>query len=157
MLRLRRALLDEEDLFCAELRDRGASTGGTAPTAGGAAGSGQSASAAASSPPVAHEVTCNFVCHGCGASMSYDASAGALRCPFCGSTELVKQPDAKEIAPEGVVPFAIPREQAVAAHAQMAWQQHLAAGRFVGASAVVSMTPVYVPFWVFEAQTHTYF
>ena len=46
--------------------------------------------------------------------MSYDASAQALRCPFCGSEQLDKQPDAKEIAPDGVVPFVVTRDQAVA-------------------------------------------
>ncbi len=89
--------------------------------------------------------------------MSYDASAGALRCPFCGSTELVKQPDAKEIAPEGVVPFAIPREQAVAAMRKWLGSSIWRPGDLSEQALVVSMTPVYVPFWVFEAQTHTYF
>jgi hypothetical protein len=89
--------------------------------------------------------------------MSYDASAGALRCPFCGSTELVKQPDAKEIAPEGIVPFAIPREQAVAAMRKWLGSSIWRPGDLSEQALIVSMTPVYVPFWVFEAQTHTYF
>ena len=32
----------------------------------------------------------SFVCDGCGASMSYDASVQTLRCPFCGSEKLTQ-------------------------------------------------------------------
>jgi len=46
--------------------------------------------------------------------MSYDASAQALRCPFCGSDNLSKQADAKIMAPNRVVPFAIQQDKAVA-------------------------------------------
>ena len=63
-------------------------------------------------PAATHLATCNFTCRGCGASMSYDASAQTLRCPFCGSEQLEKKPDAKEIAPDGVVPFVVTRDQA---------------------------------------------
>ena len=41
--------------------------------------------------PATHLSTCNFTCRGCGASMSYDASAQTLRCPFCGSEQLDKE------------------------------------------------------------------
>src|SRR5437868_6351498 len=53
------------------------------------------------SAPATHLTTSNFTCRGCGASMSYDASAQTLRCPFCGSERLEKKPDAKEISPDG--------------------------------------------------------
>jgi len=49
------AILDDEDLFCANC-------GTVAPQ-----------NKDQQKPPVAPEVTCNFVCKGCGASMSYDA------------------------------------------------------------------------------------
>ena len=52
------------------------------------------------------------LCQGCGASMSYDASVKALRCPFCGSAQLKEQADQKEIAPSAVVPFTVLRDQA---------------------------------------------
>src|SRR5437660_12603098 len=90
------AVLDEEDLFCPNC-------GTEAP-----AREGEVALAA-------HITTYNFTCKGCGASMSYDASAGTLLCPFCGSTELEKQPDAKEISPQAAVPFVVSQEQAIVA------------------------------------------
>jgi DNA-directed RNA polymerase subunit RPC12/RpoP len=146
-------LLDEEDLFCANcgtaVPQTGTAEASTTATAAGAA-------AKAPAAPAAHEVTRNFVCKGCGASMSYDASAGTLRCPFCGSTELEKQPDAKEIAPDWVVQFAVARETAVADMRRWLGGSIWRPGDLSEQAAVVAMTPVYVPFWVFEARTHTY-
>ncbi len=131
------AVLDEEDLFCPNC-------GTEAPTREG------------ESAPAAHLTTHNFICRGCGASMSYDASAGALRCPFCGSTELEKQPDAKEIAPQGIVPFVVTQEQAITAMRQWLGNGFWRPGDLSQQAAVVKMTPVYVPYWVFQAQTHTF-
>ena len=80
----------------------------------------------------------------------------ALRCPFCGSEQLDKQPDAKEIAPDGVVPFVVTRDQAVAKMRQWLGQGFWRPGDLATEAAVVKMTPIYVPYWVFQAETHTY-
>ena len=45
--------------------------------------------------------------------MSYDASAQTLRCPFCGSEKLDKDPDAKVLSPKFVLPFAIEQERVI--------------------------------------------
>jgi predicted RNA-binding Zn-ribbon protein involved in translation (DUF1610 family) len=131
------AVLDEEDLFC--------------PNCGTEAPSREGETA-----PAAHLTTHNFICRGCGASMSYDASAGTLRCPFCGSTELEKQADAKEISPAGIVPFVVTQHQAIAAMRQWLGNGFWRPGDLSQQAAVVKMTAVYVPYWVFEAQTHTF-
>jgi predicted RNA-binding Zn-ribbon protein involved in translation (DUF1610 family) len=107
-------------------------------------------------PPSSHLTTHNFTCRGCGASMSYDASAKTLRCPFCGSEQLKKQPDAREIAPESVVPFSVTKDEAVAAMRNWLGQGFWRPGDLAMQAAVVKMTPVYVPYWVFRADTATY-
>ncbi len=134
-----RSLLDEEDLFCPNC-------GTEAPhdTQHGVAPAGAMLS------------TCNFQCEGCGASMSYDARAQTLRCPFCGSVELKPQADKKTLSPQRVVPFRLGQKEAV--EAMRAW---LGRGFFrpsnLAADAIVVQTePVYVPYWVFQANTHTY-
>ena len=132
-----RALLDEEDLFCANC-------GTEAPT--------QHASAAR----VTRTSTHNFECSGCGASMSYDASAGSLRCPFCGSTNLREQNDSNAIAPKKVVPFAVSQDEAVQRMRDWLGQGFWRPSDLRQQAAVVAMTPVYVPYWVFHADTHTY-
>jgi hypothetical protein len=88
--------------------------------------------------------------------MSYDASAGSLRCPFCGSGELQPAPDRTVLAPQLVVPFAIPRETAVETLRRWLGQGLWRPRDLARQASVVSMTPVYVPYWVFSAETLTY-
>src|SRR5215813_3731834 len=149
------AVLDEEDLFCPNC-------GTEAPTPDSASESSPPQDPTSdfrpptSSAPATHLATCNFTCRSCGASMSYDASAQTLRCPFCGSEQLEKKPDEKEIAPDGVVPFVTTREEAIACMRQWLGQGFWRPGNLAAQAAVVGMTAVYVPYWVFEAETHTY-
>lgn len=135
-----RSLLDEEDLFC--------------PNCGAEAPTNDEASAATAA--VSRRATYNFQCVGCGASMSYDAQMQALRCPFCGSVELASRPDAKILAPQRVVPFRV--EQAAAISAMHGYLQRgfFRPGDLSQQAAVVNMRPVYVPYWVFTAKTHTH-
>ena len=137
------SLIDEEDLFCANCgteapnREQREERGG----------------AAADSARVARH---NFECSGCGASMSYDAGAEALRCPFCGSVDMHQRADAKILAPSRVVPFKLSRQEAEAAMRSWLGRGFWRPGDLARAANVVKMTPVYVPYWVFQATTHTY-
>ncbi len=131
------SLLDEEDLFCSNC-------GTEAPRR-----SRQQARHAT-------EEMLGFSCQGCGASMSYSARDEALRCPFCGSVELLQRPRQRILAPEAVVPFRIGHAQA-----QQILQRWLAQGFWrpsdlTQQAQLVKITPVYVPYWVFRARTHTY-
>ncbi|HUT90954.1 MAG TPA: hypothetical protein VMY37_15740 [Thermoguttaceae bacterium] len=134
------SLLDEEDLFCANC-------GTEAPERE------ERPSAPADSARVAKY---NFECSGCGASMSYDAGAEALRCPFCGSVDVHQRADAKILAPSRVVPFKLSRQEAEAAMRSWLGRGFWRPGDLARAANVVKMTPVYVPYWVFQATTHTY-
>jgi hypothetical protein len=132
------ALLDEEDLFCGNC-------GAEAPRR-------DDATAVKPSRMSTHQ----FECNGCGAAMSYDASAGRLRCPFCGSERLEQRESKRVLTPSRVVPFSIDKETAVAT--MRAW---LTGGIWRPSdlshqAVVVTMSAVYVPYWVFEATTHTY-
>lgn len=131
------ALLDEEDLFCANC--------GT-----------ESPQREGQTAPSAREFTHKFECAGCGASMSYDASAGTLRCPFCGSDQLIEKETSREVAPQRVVPFRVAREAAVTAMRNWLGQGFWRPGDLQQRAMVVDMTAVYVPYWVFAADTHTY-
>lgn len=132
------ALVDEEDLFCANC-------GAEVPRPG------EDHESAATSV-----ITHNFGCEGCGASMSYDASAGSLRCPFCGSEKLSKQEDRKTLRPSGVIPFQVSQQSALAQMRQWLGQSFWRPGDLASAAAVTKMTAVYVPYWVFTARTRTY-
>jgi DNA-directed RNA polymerase subunit RPC12/RpoP len=131
-------LLDEEDLFCSNC-------GTEAPEA-------EEARTALASQTSTH----NFVCDGCGASMSYDASAQTLRCPFCGSTRLSKHDDAKFIAPQRIVRFAVDHQRASAILRQWLGRGFWRPGDLASSAEVAKVAAVYVPYWVFQARTHTY-
>jgi predicted RNA-binding Zn-ribbon protein involved in translation (DUF1610 family) len=134
------SLLDEEDLFCPNC-------GTEAPHRE------EKAQAAADTSRVA---TYNFECTGCGASMSYDPRAGTLRCPFCGSVEMEKRENARVLAPRRVVPFVLTQQQAVDAMRGWLGRGFFRPGDLAREAAVVRMTAVYVPYWVFQATTHTF-
>ncbi len=130
-------MLDEEDLFCANcgtetpFRDE------------------QPASDS-------HLLQHNFVCSGCGASMSYDASVQTLRCPFCGSDDLEGRQDVKALAPQAIVPFSVRQDQAQQTLRRWMGSSFWRPKDLSQAAKVVKMTPVYVPYWVFSASTSTY-
>ncbi len=128
------ALLDEEDLFCPNC-------GTEAPLPPGD-----------QKPLPVHMLTHNFQCQGCGASMSYDASAQNLRCPFCGSERMDQQRDAKQLSAERIVPFAVDREAATALLRKWLGTGFWRPGDLAASSVVTAMTPVLVPYWVFQAR-----
>jgi hypothetical protein len=132
------ALLDAEDLFCANC-------GTEAPL-------NEDRHAA----PATQVSTHNFECQGCGASMSYDASAQTLRCPFCSSERMKEQKDTTTLRPQSVVPFAIDQNDALARLRQF-WQGSFwRPGDLARAAQVTRLTQVYVPYWVFAAKVFTY-
>lgn len=132
------ALLDEEDLFCANC-------GTEAPPR---AGLGR--------PLATHETTHSFQCAGCGASMAYDAAVQALRCPFCGSQQLNAEPAAKALSPDRIVPFEVDRTRAVGGLRQWLGRGFWRPGDLASSAVVDQIAAVYVPCWIFRARTFTY-
>lgn len=132
------ALLDEEDLFCANCGTEAAHSEKAEP--------GAAADAALHS----------FQCTGCGASMAYDPQVQALRCPFCGSEQLAAQPAAKTLAARRVIPFAVDQSRAVGILRQWLGRGFWRPNDLATAAVVAKMAAVYVPYWVFQARTLTY-
>lgn len=156
-----RCYMDDEDLFCANC---GTENPHTLVAASGAdparptAGEGRASlgHGAGGSLPLEHTPShYSFDCKSCGASMSYDASAQALRCPFCGSTRMEKRPAARSVKPQSVVPFSVTREQAEGTLRQWLGNGFWRPADAARASTIGEMAAVYVPYWVFEATTDT--
>ncbi len=141
------SLLDDEELFCANCGTEAPRQSPEGPAPGPAA------RAAGEGPRLSKD---NFQCSGCGASMSYDASAEGLRCPFCGSVQMVAQPDFKVLTPSIVVPFQVGREEAEAKMRSWLGKGIWRPRGLSQEAAVVKMAAVYVPYWVFRADTHTF-
>jgi hypothetical protein len=132
--------VDEEDLFCANCGTEAPHETAVAPV----------------QKDAGSLVSDNFHCRGCGASMSYDAREQALRCPFCGSTDMAARPDHKVLTPSRVAPFRIGRDEAVSAMRSWLSKGFWRPTELAQEAALVKIAPVYVPYWIFQADTHTY-
>ena len=133
-----RGLIDAEDLFCANC-------GTEAPH-----------DEQRSAPGEVGTVTHNFECQGCAASMSYDAKAGTVRCPFCGSVDVEQKEETRVLKPEIVVPLKVSREEAVKVMRETIGRGFWRPSDLSEEAQITKMMPVFVPYWVFEARTHTY-
>ena len=131
------SLLDEEDLFCSNC--------------------GKSAERRQSAAPAQTEIlTHHFECNGCGASMSYDASARTLRCPYCASEQLEKRDDVKAIRASKVVQFQIDHAEAHRVLTDWLGTGFWRPSDLASVATVESIAGVYVPHWVFAAETHAF-
>lgn len=132
-----RGLVDIEDLFCANC--------GTEVPRSGAAGTERVATEAK-----------NFECKGCGASMNYDAKARSLKCPFCGSIDLVEESSRGVLAPEFVVPFSFDRNRAEDLLRGWMGSSFWHPGDLRASAQLTELKPVFVPFWLFTTQVETH-
>ena len=95
-------------------------------------------------------------CETCAASFDAEEGQGAGRCPFCGSAVVADPARTRRIRPEGVVPFAIPKETA-----QGSLRQWLAGLWFAPsdlsrkAEAEARIEGLYLPFWTYDCDTAT--
>lgn len=88
--------------------------------------------------------------------MSYDAGAMALRCPFCGSEKLTAQNDATIYGASRIAPFRIRRDEATTLLRNWLGGKFWAPTDLATVASVVGMTGIFVPYWVFSANTFTY-
>ena len=133
-----RCYVDDEDLFCANCGTEN-----------------PQADATSAQPLQQYTDHYSFDCQSCGASMSYDASTQALRCPFCGSQAMKQQRDRRSIHSNWVAPLRVGRQQAEGIFrgwlGRGFWRPHDA----VSGSQIGQFSAVYLPFWVFEAEADT--
>jgi DNA-directed RNA polymerase subunit RPC12/RpoP len=95
-------------------------------------------------------------CQRCGASQSVEPGLAALRCAFCGAPAVVEAPAAGNmIRPEGLLPFKVDRHRA--AEMFRGWLSRLwfRPNDLGEKSELNALQGVYVPFWTFDAATHS--
>ena len=92
-------------------------------------------------------------CSNCGGKTLYDAEQITSVCPFCGSTSVAPASENEQImAPNAVIPFTVTREMA-----QQIFMDYIkkcyAVPKKVFNCKLENLTPVYLPFWTFDAYT----
>jgi len=99
-----------------------------------------------------------FDCESCGASLTYDAQVEGLRCSFCGSVRMKRQPAVTgRIRAEFCLPFEVTRDDAVRAFRSWISRGFFRPSGLASGARLVSMQAVYIPFWTFRGKTHTYY
>ena len=97
-----------------------------------------------------------FTCTGCGATVQFEPPQVAGACPFC-AANIVAQPKDSDplIAPDGVLPFAVVKEQATANVKGWLASLWFAPGALAAMARPEGMRGMYLPFWTFDAKTST--
>lgn len=97
-----------------------------------------------------------ITCTGCGASVQFEPPQVAGECSFCGA-KLVAQPKAADplLAPDGVLPFALPNPQATQMVKGWLSSRWFAPNALKSIAKPEGIHGVYVPFWTFDAKTST--
>lgn len=97
-----------------------------------------------------------FHCTRCGASSTFEAGQAAGACAFCGTPAVVEAPpDQDMVRPEGALPFRIDRKDAVGRFRTWVSSLWFRPNDLKSVSAISRMQGVYVPFWIFDALTHS--
>jgi len=94
-------------------------------------------------------------CKSCGAVTVYDALEVANECPYCGSNQVMEASDVKTMAPGGVVPFKITAKQAGEKFSAWIKGKLFCPNDAKESAKAESFTGIYLPYWTFDADTHT--
>jgi DNA-directed RNA polymerase subunit RPC12/RpoP len=93
--------------------------------------------------PVASQ---SLTCHGCGVSFLMGPATLSLTCPYCGSAYVVQITESRTLVPpEGVIPFAVNQDQALAA--LQAWLRQQGQHKNAHTSRPNGL---YLPAWTFD-------
>jgi Zn finger protein HypA/HybF involved in hydrogenase expression len=92
-------------------------------------------------------------CRQCGAQTQSDDLSGA--CSFCGAPVVVEVSADDQIAPEGVVPFAVDERGAQDAVRTWIGSRWFAPNRLKKVGGSESMKGTYLPFWTYDAHTES--
>lgn len=102
--------------------------------------------------PQALEITCAS----CGSTMQCEPAEMSGDCPFC-AAKFVTQAKAADplVAPNGVLPFAMPRQQASASVSQWLHGLWFAPGDLKKVAKPEGINGMYVPFWTYDAHAES--
>ena len=96
------------------------------------------------------------ICGTCGGQFVADKSSLSGMCPYCGSNSITESSNSAGMPePTGVIPFSISKQQAQDIFKVWISQRRLAPMDLAKNSEITDLVGVYVPYWVFDADTNT--
>lgn len=98
----------------------------------------------------------SWKCSRCGAVASLAPGISASRCAFCGTPAVAEAPpDAELVRPQGVLPFRIPKADALGRFRSWLASLWFRPNNLKKRAEIERVQGVYVPFWTFDAQTRS--
>lgn len=86
----------------------------------------------------------------CGAEITCDATTAVSECPYCGNPAVTPGAFVDMARPDGVVPFRLDKDAAVAALNDYYKGKKFLPKKFIAANKVEHIQGVYVPFWLYD-------
>ena len=97
-----------------------------------------------------------LICGTCGGQFLADKSSLSGLCPYCGSNSITESGNTSGMMePTGVIPFKISKEEAQNIFKQWISARRMAPMDLKKNSEITDLVGVYVPYWVFDADTYT--
>lgn len=93
------------------------------------------------------------ICESCAAESVYDTLDVANVCPYCGSNHVMESGAENALAPNGVCPFGVTREQADQNFHKWIGSKWFAPSKAKKMARAEAFQGVYLPFWTFDSQT----
>ena len=92
-----------------------------------------------------------YVCRSCGAAIETDNTTAATRCPYCDNEVLATDRLSGGLKPNGVIPFALDKADAVRAVKSHFHNKRLLPRDFLSGHRIGKIQGIYVPFWLFDS------
>ena len=95
-------------------------------------------------------------CKSCGAQLLYEHDRMSGMCPYCGSAVILMAEDSDcGVAPNAIIPFTLTQEQVTEKFYRWNRFAFWAPEKFRRGKVLSELTPLYIPYWVFEADAVT--
>lgn len=97
------------------------------------------------------------VCESCGAELVYDELEISSKCPYCDSNLVMQESAENTLAPGGVCPFTVSKEQAGSRFLSWLKGKLFCPSKVKKQAKAREMTGVYLPYWTFDCDTDSYY
>ncbi len=95
-------------------------------------------------------------CTKCGAVETFEAGVAAGSCAFCGTPAVVEAPpDTNLVRPEGVLPFAVAKNDAIRRFRGWLASLWFRPGNLKERASLSGIRGIYIPFWTFDADSRS--
>jgi len=92
-----------------------------------------------------------YSCDSCGGEIIVDETSSSTACPYCGNNILVSKQLSGDLKPNYVIPFKNDKDNVLANLKSFFKKKPLLPGSFSKDNVVEEVKPLYVPYWLFDA------